>query len=167
MCCILKPEMAHGRRQMLSAKWVERDGITIAVSPADECVHLLSDPTRLNGIKSKGMRAMRKGRALVMQNNYMTYTMTDVPPLPDYMVVLPKGQLNGIRAHYNIRTDPDLGMGLQGSTPKTVGAARQHHRAATLCGEQGLQIVAKLRGCKQLEDCCPRAKDGGGQESGA
>jgi hypothetical protein len=37
--------------------------------------------------------------------------MTDVPPLPDYKVVLPKGQFNGIHAHYNICTDLDLGMG--------------------------------------------------------
>ncbi len=112
MCCILTPEMAYGRRQMLSAKWIERDGITISVSLADECVRLLSDPMCLNGIKSKGMHAKYKGRALVMQNDYKAYTMMDVPPLPDYKVVLPKGQFNGIRATYNnIPMDPDLGMG--------------------------------------------------------
>jgi hypothetical protein len=91
MCCILMPETAQGERQMLSAKWIERDGINIAMSLADECVCLLSDPTCLNGIKSEGMRAKREGRALVVQNNYMTYTMENVPPLPDYKVVLPKG----------------------------------------------------------------------------
>ncbi len=111
MCCILTPEMAHGRRQMLSAKWIECDNITIAVNPADKCICLLSNPARLNSIKSKGMRSKRKGRALVMRNDYMTYTMMDVPPLPDYKVVLPKGQFNGIRAHYNICTDLDLDMG--------------------------------------------------------
>ncbi len=110
MCCILTPEMAQGGRQMLSAKWIEHDGINISMSPADECICLLGDPTRLNGIKSKGMRTKRDGRALVVQNNYMTYTMENVPPLPHYKVVLPKGQFNGICAHYNIRTDPDLGM---------------------------------------------------------
>jgi hypothetical protein len=57
------------------------------------------------------MQAKRKGRALVIRNDYMTYTMTDVPPLPDYKVVLPKGQFSGIHAHYNIRMDLDLGMG--------------------------------------------------------
>jgi hypothetical protein len=91
LCCILMPEIAQGGRQMLSAKWIECNGITIAMSPADECVHLLSDPMRLNSIKSKGMRAKREGRALVMQKDYMTYTMENVPPLPDYKVVLPKG----------------------------------------------------------------------------
>jgi hypothetical protein len=90
MCCILMPEMAQGGRQMLSAKWIERNGINIAVSPADECVRLLSDPMHLNGIKSKGMWAKHEGRALVVQNDYMTYTMENVPPLLDYKVVLPK-----------------------------------------------------------------------------
>jgi hypothetical protein len=47
-------------------------------------------------------------------NDYMIYTMMDVPPLPDCKVVLPKGQFNGISAHYNIRMDPDLGMGWAG-----------------------------------------------------
>jgi hypothetical protein len=111
MCCILTPEMAHGGRQIFSAKWIERNGITVAMSPADKCICLLSNPTCLNSIKSKGMQSKREGRVLVMRNNYMTFTMTDVPPLPDYKVDLPKGQFNGIRAHYNICTDPDLGMG--------------------------------------------------------
>jgi hypothetical protein len=84
---------------------------TPTVSLADKCVCLLSNPACMNGIKSKGMQAKCKGRALVMCNNYMTYIMTDVLPLPDYKVVLPKGQFNGIRAHYNICMDPDLGIG--------------------------------------------------------
>jgi hypothetical protein len=38
--------------------------------------------------------------------------MEDVPPIPNFKIVLPtKGKFNGIRAHYNIRTDPDLGIG--------------------------------------------------------
>jgi hypothetical protein len=80
------------------------------MSPADKCICLLSNPTCLNGIKSKGMRSKCKGRALVMRNDYMTYTMMDVSPLPDYKVVLPKEQFNGIHAHYNICMDSDLGM---------------------------------------------------------
>ncbi len=49
--------------------------------------------------------------ALVERNDYATYTMDDIPPLPDYKVILPKGKFNGLRTHYNIRTDPDLGIG--------------------------------------------------------
>ena len=47
---------------------------------------------------------------MVERNDYATYTMDDVPPLPDYKVILPKDKFNGLRAHYNIRTDPDLGI---------------------------------------------------------
>ena len=56
------------------------------------------------------MRSKREAKALVERNDYATYTMDDVPPLPDYKVILPKGKFNGLRAHYNIRTDPDLGI---------------------------------------------------------
>ena len=80
------------------------------MSPADECVHLLSNPSRVNGVKSEGMRAKRDRKALVSHNNYSSYTMGDVLPIPDYKVVLLKGKFNGLRAHYNICTDPDLGV---------------------------------------------------------
>ncbi len=152
MCCILTPEMAQGGRQMLSAKWIERDGINIAVSPSDECVHLLSDPTCLNGIKREGMWAKCKGRALVVQNNYMTYTMENVPPLPDYKVVLPKGQFNGIRAHYNIRMDPDLGMDWAAVRWVSYGCGPckdQLQRPWVLCGSITTQPRYTVnKGCK-------------------
>ncbi len=83
----------------------------IAVSPAEECVCLLSDPTRINGIKSEEMRASREGKALVERNDYEACKMEEVPNIPNYMVVLPKSKFNGIRAHYIIRTDPNLGIG--------------------------------------------------------
>ena len=44
MCSILTPEEADSGKKMLSAKWIQRDGETIAVSPAAECVRLLSHP---------------------------------------------------------------------------------------------------------------------------
>jgi hypothetical protein len=110
-----------------------------------------------------------------MCNNYMTYTMMNVPPLPDYKVVLPKGQFNGIRAHYNIRTDPDLGMGWAALHRVACGCGPckdQLKRPWVLRGDITTQpcyavIVAKLRRCKQLEDLRPCAKDEGGQEAGA
>jgi hypothetical protein len=150
MCCILMPEIAQGGRQMLSAKWIERDGITIAVSLADECVRLLSDTTRLNGIKSKDMQAKHEGKALVMQTNYMTYTMENVLSLPDYKVVLPKGQFNSIRAHYNIRMDPDLGMGWAAV-----------HWVACGCGpcKNQLQRSWVLRGSITVQPCYAVNKD--------
>jgi hypothetical protein len=73
MCCIVYPEVEDSGKNMLSAKWVERDRETIAVSPADECVCLRSNPSRVIGIKSKGMRAKRDRKALVLRNNYASY----------------------------------------------------------------------------------------------
>jgi hypothetical protein len=97
---------------MVTAKWIERDGAIAVVSPAAECVHILSAPARAHGIKSKGMRKKREGKALVERNDYVTYCMDDVAPIPDYKLVFQtKGQFNGIRVHYNLRTDPDLGVG--------------------------------------------------------
>jgi hypothetical protein len=72
---------------------------------------MLSDPTRINGIKSEGMRAKRERKALVEQNDYGTYCMDDVAPIPDYTIKFPPGQFNSLHAHYNIRMDPDLGVG--------------------------------------------------------
>ena len=113
MCSIVTPEEENsGKQKMLNAKWIDRGGGAgdIAVSPAAECVRLLSNPERVSGIKSEGMRAKREAKALVERNDYAAYTMDDVPPLPDYKVILPKGKFNGLRPHYNLRTDPDLGM---------------------------------------------------------
>jgi hypothetical protein len=48
---------------------------------------------------------------LVERNNYVAYSMENVPPIPEYKVKMEKGKYNGIRANYNIRMDPDLGIG--------------------------------------------------------
>jgi hypothetical protein len=37
--------------------------------------------------------------------------MEDIPPIPEYKSKMEKGKYNGIHAYYNIRTDPDLGIG--------------------------------------------------------
>ena len=96
----------------------------------------------LNEIKSKGRHVKREGKALVSCNNNATYTMADVPPLPDYKVVLPKGQFNSICAHYNICTDPNLGMGWAVrciGLPVAVGHARINlrgrlsHASTSMC----------------------------------
>ena len=80
---------------MLKAKWIDcGGGDYIAVSPAAKCVCLLSNPARVSGIKSKGMWSKLETKALVERNDYATYTMDNVPPLPDYKVILPKAKFN-------------------------------------------------------------------------
>ncbi len=86
---------------MMSAKWVDRNGVVVAVSPAAECVRMLSDPSRINGIKSKGMRTKREGTALVERNNYAAYSMEDVPPIPEYKIEMEKVSIMG-----SVRTIP-------------------------------------------------------------
>ncbi len=38
-------------------------------------MHLLSNPVRINGVKSKGMRTSHEGKALVECNGYEAYMM--------------------------------------------------------------------------------------------
>jgi hypothetical protein len=111
MCSIITLEAADSGKHMQSAKWTDCKGLLVAVSPATECVCLLSDPTRIASIKSKGMRAKQEGKVLVERNTYKSYTMDDVPHIPNYNITFPKGKFNGIHVYYNIRTDPDLGLG--------------------------------------------------------
>jgi hypothetical protein len=111
MCSVVTPEVVTANRQKLSAKWIERNRESIPISPAAECVRILSDPTCINGIKSKEMQVSCKGKALVERNNYKTYTMDDVPDFPHYKIVFPKGKFNKMRAYFDICTDPDLGVG--------------------------------------------------------
>ena len=105
-------EETSNNKPMSSAKWIDDGGDFVAVSPAKECVRMLNDPFCINGIKCKGMHAKREGKALVECNDSITYTMADVPIIPDWKISFPKGKYNGIRAYYNICTDP---CGLGGS----------------------------------------------------
>jgi hypothetical protein len=57
------------------------------------------------------MRTKQEGTALVERNNYAAYSMKDVLPILEYKIKMEKGKYNGIRAYYNIRMDPDLGIG--------------------------------------------------------
>jgi hypothetical protein len=91
MCHMVTPKAAGSGKKMLSPKWIECDGEAIAVSLANAGVCLLSSPVHLSRIKVKGMQANLNGKALVLRNDFVSYTMADVLPLPDYKVVLPKG----------------------------------------------------------------------------
>jgi hypothetical protein len=111
MRSIITPEAADSGKQMLSTKWIDCSGVLVAVSPAAEYICMISNTTHINGIKSKGMWASRKGNELVERNDYECYTMDEAPPIPKYKIVFSKGKFNGIHAYYNIRMNPDLGLG--------------------------------------------------------
>ncbi len=111
MCSIITLEAEDSGKHMLSAKWIDHGGELVAVSPATECVRMLSNPACINGVKSKGMRASHEGKAKVERNTYECYTMANVDTIPNYKIEFPNGKFNGLRAYYNIRTDPDLGLG--------------------------------------------------------
>jgi hypothetical protein len=115
------------------------------------------------------MWAKHEAKALVERNDYASYTMDDVPPLPDYKVILPRGNFNGLCAHYNIRTDPDLGIDYAALRCVACGCGlckeqlgRLWVLPCVLRPKQGMHALAKLRGCQQLEDLPARAEDGGG-----
>jgi hypothetical protein len=57
MCTVVTPKEMIGVRQVLSAKWIDYNGGVVAVSPTTKCIHMLSDPSHTNGIKSEGVRA--------------------------------------------------------------------------------------------------------------
>ncbi len=44
MCSVITPEAEDSGKQMLNAKWIDRGEELVAVSPAAECVRMLSDP---------------------------------------------------------------------------------------------------------------------------
>ncbi len=111
MRSIITPEAEDSDKHMLSAKWIDHGRELVAVSPAAKCVCMLINPACINGIKSEGMRASCEGKALVEWNTYECYTMNDVDTIPHYKIDFPKGKFNGLCAYYNIRMDPDLGLG--------------------------------------------------------
>ncbi len=101
----------NGIVQMLSAKWIDCSGVLVAVSPTAKCICMLSNPCCVNRMKSKGMRASRRGEVLVEGNKYATYCMDNVPIMSDYKIIFLNGKFNGVCAYYNICMDPDLGVG--------------------------------------------------------
>ncbi len=111
MCSIITPEEANSSKKMLSAKWIDHNGVAVAVSPTAKCVCMLSNPSRANEIESKGIQNKHEGNAFVEQNDYATYSMANAPPIPEYKIVLKKGKFNGIHTFYNICLDPNLGIG--------------------------------------------------------
>jgi hypothetical protein len=53
---------------------------------------MLSNLSCINIIKGRGMHASHKGKALVERNDYTSYSMNNVPIIPDFKIIFPKGK---------------------------------------------------------------------------
>lgn len=85
------------------------------MSFAHECLRLCSHPDRLTGVKGQTKHAKREAAAKLLCRCYYTMSMDDVLFSSLCMGVAKnpslEGTHNGIRGRYNIRADPDLGLG--------------------------------------------------------
>ncbi len=61
MRSIITPEAVESGKHMLSAKWIDCSKVLVAVSPAAECDCMISDTTRINGIKMRGCKQVARG----------------------------------------------------------------------------------------------------------
>jgi hypothetical protein len=83
-------------------------------SLARECARLCSNASRSAGVKSEGKYAKRESNATMKMRNYHITELKDVcfPDLKMKAVMEnERGTRNGISSMYNIRSDPDLGLG--------------------------------------------------------
>jgi len=81
---------------------------------AAECVCLCSNPDRATGAKSYAKHKIRESAAKMTKRVYHLDSENDKSffGLEKKVVGLESGRNNGIRAHYNARADPNLGVGI-------------------------------------------------------
>ena len=80
-------------------------------SLAREAKRILEDPRRVNGVKSDKKYNKREDAAKLTDRHYHVEGKVDYQNIKRKLVGLPPGEHNGILGRYNLRTDPDLGMG--------------------------------------------------------
>ena len=109
MCMIGTPEANDGTARMAAHTMIE----DAAYSLATECARLCGDPARAHGVKSHAKYAKREGAAKMEERFYHVQDPADVhfTKLKKTVVGLPAGEHNGLLSRYNLRTDPQLGVG--------------------------------------------------------
>jgi hypothetical protein len=105
-------EENNGASSRMSAEsMVEGTSKSLAV----ECARLCSDKARSNGVKSEGKYRKRESEAKMKQRHYHVQDSGDVSfsAISMKLTGFPASKMtrSGLRAMYNIRADPDLGMG--------------------------------------------------------
>jgi hypothetical protein len=109
MCLIGTPEANDGPRMMQAASMLEN----AATSLAAESVRLCTEESRVRGVKGNTKHAKREADAPLKERNYNLHQPEDVRFKSIKMRAegLKKGSCNGVGTMYNVRTDPDLGLG--------------------------------------------------------
>ena len=109
MCKIGLPEVNETDSRMSAASMVEGTSFSLA----EECARLCSDASRVTGVKSEGKYAKRENAATMKKRTYHVQDPNDVSYSGIKMKLegFKKGKRNGISSMYNIRADPNLGIG--------------------------------------------------------
>jgi hypothetical protein len=127
-------------RKMRAYAMVENENFSMA----EECYRLLSSPDRQNGVTSDTKHAKRESAKKVKSRVYFLQKHEDVEH--DNLKCTGKlltgvGKHNGIRSMYNVRADPDLGVG--------YNAVRRIPCGCKVCTQQ---ILAPWDPTKLFED---------------
>ena len=117
-------------RKMRAYTMVENENFSMA----EECFRLLSSPDRVDGVASTAKHVKRESAKQIQSRVYFLQKHEDVEH--DNLKVTGKlltgvGKHNGIRSMYNVRADPDLGVG--------YAAVRRIPCGCKTCTEQILQ----------------------------
>ena len=84
-------------------------------SLAVECARLCSDKARSSGVKSKGKYRKWESEAKMKQRHYHVQDISHISfsEISMKLTGFPASKMtrSGLRSMYNIRADPDLGMG--------------------------------------------------------
>jgi hypothetical protein len=104
------PEENDSNNRMSACSMVEEEGKSLA----KECAQLCSDTSRVAGVKSDAKYAKREASAALKIRNYHVQKGEDVQFEGIKMEAqIPKSKhtYNGLTVMYNLRADPDLGVG--------------------------------------------------------
>ena len=126
MCFTCKPGQQSSKNTMASETMCEGKEKIFS----KECVRLLSNPDRFSGVKSESKYAKRESNAMVKKRYYHLQKHEDInhTNIKSQLKGLDNSTPIGIRSHYNIRVDYDLGL--------SFAAIRRLPCACTACLEQ-------------------------------
>jgi hypothetical protein len=109
MSLVVTPEANKSSKRVASEAMVEG----VSKSIAAEAAHLCSDMTRIAGVKSEGK--YQKQETAMKTRHYHVHRQDSIEHINLSMKCLPfltgSQTSNGLKSMYNLRADPDLGLG--------------------------------------------------------